>query len=329
VRRRGVCDPGCAHVYGQYCVCIRSLKGLKAGACKSVLIDTPLCLLAISAKCCTTDREKRAVFCRKQTAATSLSAHLSSSPRLSTLEPCVTQDDKETLSFLRQGVIGSDATCLTPFGRKQLVSADWAASGRLMTCMEAFITAQVAPWYANVHTDAGACARHTSALYEEARSCVAESVGAPPCDYSVIFAGSGMTAAAFKLAHLLGLTAPAVSATGRPVVMYSIMEHHSNCLLWRELDVDTVVRFWSLDSFPVPKQVSIFKLSVTFQLWSISGALSHALFSAAELLHGLQVIQEDAHGLPDLNQLERELQYHSSAGVCPFILSCVADSPLR
>jgi hypothetical protein len=28
----------------------------------------------------------------------------------------------------------------------------------------------------------------------------------------------------------------------------------------------------------------------------------------------MQVIQEDAKGLPDLNQLERELQRHSSSG---------------
>lgn len=170
--------------------------------------------------------------------------------QLSTVEPYITQSDKDTLSHLRQGVIGNDATYITPFGRKRLVYADWAASGRLLTFTESFLTTQVAPWYANVHTDVGACATHTATLFEEARECVATSVHAPRCDYSVMFVGSGMTAAAFKLSHLLGLSEPAVSGTGRPVVMYSIMEHHSNCLLWRELDVDTVVLLYFLEACP-------------------------------------------------------------------------------
>lgn len=167
---------------------------------------------------------------------------LSDDQKLSVVQPYATSSDLDTLSHLRQGLIGNHATYTTPFGRKRLVYADWAASGRLLAFTEQFLTTQVAPWYANVHTDVGVCANHTSALLEEARECVAKSVHADRCDYSVLFLGSGMTAAVFKLAHLLGLTEPSRSPTGRPVVMYSIMEHHSNCLLWRELDVDTVVR---------------------------------------------------------------------------------------
>lgn len=110
----------------------------------------------------------------------------------------------------------------------------------------------VYPLYANVHTEVGTAAAATGQRFEEARSSVAQSVGAPQDEYAVIFTGSGMTGAAFKLAHLLGIPrqpATSESAYGehdrkylRPVVMYSIMEHHSNCLLWRELDCETVVR---------------------------------------------------------------------------------------
>lgn len=141
-----------------------------------------------------------------------------------------------------------------------------------MTLTEAFLTTQVAPWYANVHTDVGACATHTATVFEEARESVASSVRAPRCDYSVMFVGSGMTAAVFKLAHLLGLTEPTMSGTGRPVVMYSIMEHHSNCLLWRELDVDTVVllsqpRFPAAPCVLFPVSASIvLKIAVTMRL---------------------------------------------------------------
>lgn len=110
----------------------------------------------------------------------------------------------------------------------------------------------VYPLYANVHTEAGVSATATSHRFEEARATVARCVGAPLDEYAVVFTGSGMTGAAFKLAHLLGIsrTSSALQSTAReqqsrpmrPVVMYSIMEHHSNCLLWRELDCETVVR---------------------------------------------------------------------------------------
>jgi hypothetical protein len=147
---------------------------------------------------------------------------------------------------LRNNILGSKATCTTPFGTKRMVYADWAATGRLLSVVEDFQQQCVAPWYANVHTDVGECAVHTAALYEEARACVAASVGAPQEVYSTIFVGSGMTAAAFKLAHLLGLTQRVPDGAPRPVVMYSILEHHSNCVLWRELDVCTVVLATSL-----------------------------------------------------------------------------------
>lgn len=109
----------------------------------------------------------------------------------------------------------------------------------------------VYPVYANVHTEVGTCATATGQRFEEARTTVARCVAAPHDEYAVVFAGSGMTGAAFKLAHLLGLTkrpnpadrmVPMDQDRGRrPVVMYSIMEHHSNCLLWRELDCENVV----------------------------------------------------------------------------------------
>lgn len=118
--------------------------------------------------------------------------------------------------------------------------------------VERFMIQSVYPLYANVHTEVGAAATATGQRFEEARTAVAQSVGAPQDDYAVVFTGSGMTGAAFKLAHLLGISRQSATSESarcandrtvlRPVVMYSIMEHHSNCLLWRELDCETVVR---------------------------------------------------------------------------------------
>eukprot|EP00892_Ulva_mutabilis_P009613 jgi/Ulvmu1/7023/UM033_0082.1 len=178
---------------------------------------------------------------------------------------------ERALHRLRQGLIGHALEVQTPFGTKLVIYADWAASGRLLWQVERFMIQNVYPLYANVHTEVGTCANATGQRFEEARASVARCVDAPQQEYAVVFTGSGMTGAAFKLAHLLGLgkrtaaSKRSVEHGRQAVVMYSIMEHHSNCLLWRELDCQTVV------------------------------------------------IGEDQDGLPDLQQLEEELQKHAGA----------------
>jgi hypothetical protein len=166
------------------------------------------------------------------------------------------------LAALRSEVFGCDAVFETPFGPRAMVYADYAASGRLLRPMEAWLSAEVYPWFANVHSEVGQCARVTGKYVQDARAAVAAFCGAPRADYAVIFAGAGVTGAAAKLAHLLGIhprvatgrapwtqasKGPASAAEqpcpdgSRPVVIVSLMEHHSNVVFWREMDCDLIV----------------------------------------------------------------------------------------
>ena len=113
--------------------------------------------------------------------------------------------------------------------------------------VEDFLGEHVHPYYANVHTDTGECARRTGALFTECRTSFAACLNAPRDEYGVLFVGNGMTGAAALLSNMLGIQrhpdGAAKSTRGkRPTVIYSVLEHHSNCLPWREADVDNVVR---------------------------------------------------------------------------------------
>lgn len=67
-----------------------------------------------------------------------------------------------------------------------------------------YMTKEVYPHYANVHSEVGHCAGVTGGLVVNARDTVLDFCGAKN-GYSVIFGGSGMTGAgALALANLFG-----------------------------------------------------------------------------------------------------------------------------
>ena len=80
------------------------------------------------------------------------------------------------------------------------------------------------PWYGSIHRGTGVKAAASSRAYEAARRVVAEWVGADPDAHAVIFT-HGTTDAINRAAHTLG--------DGRPLVLCTRMEHHSNLLPWR------------------------------------------------------------------------------------------------
>jgi selenocysteine lyase/cysteine desulfurase len=161
------------------------------------------------------------------------------------------RSDQELLvERIRASVIGEDAVLEGPFGRRRLVYADYAASGRALTFLESFIRDEVLPLYANTHTEASATGRQMTRLREDARDLIHCSVGGSEEDV-VIFCGSGATGAVDKLVHVLGLRIPselddryrlseAIPAQERPVVFIGPYEHHSNELAWRETVADVV-----------------------------------------------------------------------------------------
>ncbi|MDE1994505.1 MAG: aminotransferase class V-fold PLP-dependent enzyme [Rhizobiaceae bacterium] len=139
---------------------------------------------------------------------------------------------------LRDGLVGSKAKIVGPFGEKELVYADYVASGRALRQVEEFIFEEVLPYYANSHTEASYCGGMMTRLRREARTVIGALCGADE-QHAVIFAGSGATAGLNRLVKLLGV-ADAVAAGKRVSIFIGPYEHHSNILPWRESGANVV-----------------------------------------------------------------------------------------
>jgi hypothetical protein len=144
----------------------------------------------------------------------------------------------DPISALKDGLIGSRAKVDGPFGLKDLVYADYVASGRALRQVEQFVLDEVLPYYANSHTEASYCGGMMTRLRREARSVIKEWCGADS-RHAAIFAGSGATAGLNRLVHLLGIT-DAIAAGRRVCVIVGPYEHHSNILPWRESGAEIV-----------------------------------------------------------------------------------------
>ena len=139
---------------------------------------------------------------------------------------------------LAQSIIGKGAMVHGPLGPQPLLYADYAASGRALREVEAFVMEHVLPVYANPHTQASWCGRSINALRRAARAEVARFCGAG-ADDGVIFSGSGATAGIQKLVRLFGADQRDVHGQ-RAMVLLGPYEHHSNLLPWRESGAEVI-----------------------------------------------------------------------------------------
>lgn len=160
---------------------------------------------------------------------------------------------------LRGGLIGEGARISTPFGELPLVYADYTASGRALRQVEDFVADKVLPFYANSHTESSHCGAYTTRLREEARDVIAKHTNAG-ADCSVIFTGSGATAAVNRLVALCDVAAvarhderstigrlaalfgrkAAATQSAKATVLIGPYEHHSNILPWRESGAEVI-----------------------------------------------------------------------------------------
>ncbi|MFK5980498.1 MAG: aminotransferase class V-fold PLP-dependent enzyme [Rhizobiaceae bacterium] len=138
---------------------------------------------------------------------------------------------------LSAGLIGERIPIHGPFGEKELIYADYTASGRALRQIEEFILSEVLPYYANSHTEASYCGAFITGLREQARELIADQVNADD-DCTVIFTGSGATSAINRLVALSGIAD--ISGDETPVVLVGPYEHHSNILPWRESGAEVV-----------------------------------------------------------------------------------------
>lgn len=123
------------------------------------------------------------------------------------------------------------------YGRRQVVYADYIASGRATADIERYITSEVLPLYANTHTTTTVTALQTTRFRLEARDIIRNATNASEND-AVIFVGAGVTGAIHKLVNGLEIARAASLAAATsiepPTVLVGPYEHHSNILPWRD-----------------------------------------------------------------------------------------------
>jgi len=164
-------------------------------------------------------------------------------------------------SSFRKNIIGNQQVFESPFGKKEIMYADWTASGRAYQPIEDCLQNKIMPFLANTHTETTVTGTLMSKAYEEAKVIIKQHVNANSDDV-LIFCGSGMTDAVNKLQRILGMRVPEritdyinryrskhavelnthTACNGylpiddelRPIVFVTEMEHHSNHLTWLE-----------------------------------------------------------------------------------------------
>ncbi len=147
----------------------------------------------------------------------------------------------------RHNIIGIDASFISPFGRQNIVYADWIASGRLYTDIENRILGVFGPFVGNTHTETSHNGCHTTHCYHLAQKRIKRHVNAGLNDV-IITAGNGMTTVVNKLQRILGLKGcgklmnkECLREIDKPVVFLTHMEHHSNHTSWYETIADVVL----------------------------------------------------------------------------------------
>lgn len=125
---------------------------------------------------------------------------------------------------LSKTVAGQSVAVPTTQGIRPYINFDNAASTPAFVRVARLVQGYM-PWYASVHRGNGFKSRLSTELYEQARHCVGEFVGANAVEHVVIF-GKNTTEAINKLSFRLSLNK-------KDIVLIGHLEHHSNDLPWR------------------------------------------------------------------------------------------------
>jgi selenocysteine lyase/cysteine desulfurase len=163
---------------------------------------------------------------------------------------------KLELPYLRDQIVGVDASFETAFGHRMMIYCDYTASGRTLNFVEEYLRG-LQRHYANTHTEDDITGRSMTQLLQEAEAAIKRSVNAGE-QGRIICTGTGATGAIDKWQQILGVAlVPATrervvsairarlgdQATSefldevertQPVVFVGPYEHHSNEVTWRE-----------------------------------------------------------------------------------------------
>jgi selenocysteine lyase/cysteine desulfurase len=154
---------------------------------------------------------------------------------------------EEYFQPFRSQVIGLNQEFDSPYGKKNIIYADWTASGRLYRPIEQKISEVFGPFMANTHTESNITSLMMTGIYNQSRKIIKEHVNADEHD-ALILDGFGMTSVMNKFQRMLGIRVHEqwkerlqLSENERPVIFLTHMEHHSNQTSWLETLGDVVV----------------------------------------------------------------------------------------
>jgi len=162
----------------------------------------------------------------------------------------------------RKNIIGNDFEHPFDSGKKKIIYADWAASGRLYKPIETYITEKLGPYVANTHTETTLTGTVMTDAYRQAHQIIKKHVNAGPDDI-LLFAGFGMTAVINKFQRILGLRVPEhykdyIKIDNKPLIIITHMEHHSNQTSWVECLADVAIINRNDDGLPDPDHLHRF-----------------------------------------------------------------------
>jgi selenocysteine lyase/cysteine desulfurase len=147
----------------------------------------------------------------------------------------------------RDGIVGRNKKFNSPYGEKEIIYADWIASGRMYQPIEQLFSEKINPLVANTHTETNYTGTSMTNAYKMARQIIKDHVNAKSNDV-LICASSGMTGVINKFQRILGLKIHEkyinyvkLTEEERPIVFITHMEHHSNQTSWNETLADVEI----------------------------------------------------------------------------------------
>ncbi len=223
--------------------------------------------------------------------------------------------------FLRKETIGSDFFLETPFGKRLLTYADYAASGRSLRFIENYMM-NLQKSYGNTHTEDDFTGGYMTRLLHMAEELIKKAFNAEKNCY-IFPSGTGATGAISKAQELLGVYLPPVTndrfkslvddyikdnkkkralikavkthiEKSSPVIFIGPYEHHSNDIMWREtlgevVEIDLTPK-GELDLTDLEKKVSDPQYNNRFKIGSFSAAsnvtgLISPVYEISRILH--------------------------------------------
>jgi selenocysteine lyase/cysteine desulfurase len=224
------------------------------------------------------------------------------------------------LDYIRCQIIGNNLGFDTPFGERNILYADYTASGRAVKFIEDKLQ-NILCSYANTHTEDDYSGKYLTQLFHDALKTIKKLVNAGETG-KIISVGSGSTGALQKLQEIIGIYVPPVTkerifhsikktGTDRPVVFIGPYEHHTNELMWREAFVEVVVI--GLDSYG---RIDTQDLAEKIQDKGFENRFKIASFSAGSNITGIRTNVYDIAKICHDNDC---LIFFDFAAVAPYV----------